>query len=250
MTRTVRPAATARFSVQPVAAATIPNAPTMAVPSTGRLATLRPAMTSATSRPCRFAGPASGTSASLPVTASRFTTASPTAKMDGSEVRWCSSTRMPPRAPSSRPAASASPVSGRTPIAATTSEAGSVSPVDKTTESAPTSVTDAPVSTRTPCRARCFSTSAASSTSKGARSWSASSTIVTLSPRSVRFSASSTPMKPPPMITAVGSGPDAAASTAAAILSVSPMLRRVRAREAPGIGGTNGAAPGASTRAS
>ena len=41
-----------------------------------------------------------------------------------------------------------------------------------------------------------------------------------------------------------------AASTAAAILSVSPMLRRVRAREAPGIGGTNGAAPGASTRAS
>jgi len=57
MIRTLRPAATARFSVQPVAAATMPKAPTIAVPMTGLAATARPAITSATSRPCRFAKP-------------------------------------------------------------------------------------------------------------------------------------------------------------------------------------------------
>ncbi len=68
-------------------------------------------------RPWRLAGPARATSSHSPVTKSRTSTASPTAKMSGSLVRMCSSTRMPPRSPTSRPAAFARVVSGRTPSA-------------------------------------------------------------------------------------------------------------------------------------
>lgn len=103
-TRTSRPTARARFSFQPTVAAARPNTPTIAVPSTGAEAASRPVMTSATSRPCRFAVCASGTCTGEPSTASRLTAASPTAKACGSLVRWWSSTRMPPRASSSSPA--------------------------------------------------------------------------------------------------------------------------------------------------
>ena len=74
-------------------------------------------MTSAAMRPCRFAGPASAMRLHSPVTKSFTSMASPTAKMSGSLVRMCSSTRMPPHAPISSPADLASAVSGRTPMA-------------------------------------------------------------------------------------------------------------------------------------
>ena len=50
-------------------------------------------------RPCRFAGPASAIRLHSPVPKSLTSMASPTAKMSGSLVRMCSSTRMPPRSP-------------------------------------------------------------------------------------------------------------------------------------------------------
>ena len=80
MIRTARPAAIARFSVQPVAAATIPKAPTIAVPSTG-LARDRAAdddVGHEASVPVGRVRPAAPV-AWLPVMASRLTTASPTA---------------------------------------------------------------------------------------------------------------------------------------------------------------------------
>ena len=58
----------------------------MAVPSTGRSRTARPAITSAARRPCRLAVLASGTSVADPSTASTFSTASPTAKTAGSRA--------------------------------------------------------------------------------------------------------------------------------------------------------------------
>ena len=54
----------------------------------------------------------------------------------------------------------------------------------------------------TPWRSRWPSTTRAISTSSGARIWSAISTRVTSNPRWIRFSAVSTPMKPPPTTTA------------------------------------------------
>ncbi|GAA3511259.1 hypothetical protein GCM10022262_39280 [Georgenia daeguensis] len=64
-------------------------------------------MESAARRPWRFAGPASGTGAAVPVTAWTTSTASPAAQMCGSEVRWSASTRMAPDAPSSSAASRA-----------------------------------------------------------------------------------------------------------------------------------------------
>ena len=57
------------------------------------------------------------------MTKSLTSTASPTAKMSGSLVRMCSSTRIPPSSPMSIPALSASVVSGRTPNARITRSA-------------------------------------------------------------------------------------------------------------------------------
>ncbi len=90
-------------------------------------------------RPCRLAGPASATRLHWPVTKSLTSMASPTAKMSGSLVCMCSSTRMPPRSPISRPAAFASVVSGRTPIARITTSAGCVFPDAVFTSRAPPS---------------------------------------------------------------------------------------------------------------
>lgn len=70
--------------------------------------------------------------------------------------------------------------------------------------------------------------------------WSAASTTVTSRPLCRRFSATSTPMKPPPVTTAVRGSP----ATAATIASVSSMSRRDSARSMPGIGGRTGRAPG------
>ena len=98
------------------------------VPWVPRKRESRPAITSAAMRPCRFAGPASAMRLHSPVTKSLTSTASPTAKMSGLLVRICSSTRIPPRSPISRPAVFASVVSGRTPSARITMSAGYVLP--------------------------------------------------------------------------------------------------------------------------
>ncbi|MPM44065.1 hypothetical protein SDC9_90743 [bioreactor metagenome] len=218
----------------------------MAVPSTGFEVVRRPAITSATSRPCRLAVWASGTMAASPVSASRFSAASPTAKMSGSEVRWNSSTTMPPRGLTSRPASAARCESGRTPMDITTRSAGICSPEASVTVSSPMTVAWLPVTTSMPLSTRSWATYAAISGSSGGRIWSASSMIVTSIPRRCRFSASSTPMNPPPITTAVCG----LRATAATISSTSAMLRRVRARSLPGMSGTKGEAPGESTRVS
>ena len=82
--------------------------------------------------------------------------------------------------------------------------------------------------------------------------WSASSTTVVSQPRWTRFSATSRPMKPAPMTTAVrfGDSSPSISPMRASMRSTSSMLRRASARSAPGIPGTKGAAPGLSTSAS
>ena len=239
-TRCGRPAATRRFSLQPVVATCSPKTPTIAVPSTGRSCAGSPAMTSAAMRPWRFAVLASGTSTCSPSRASRFSTASPTARIRGSLVRKRLSTRMPPRRPVSRPASSARRVSGRTPTAETTRSASTCSPDPSVTVSGPMEVTEVPRRSVTPEARRWSWTGPTISGSRGAITWSAASTTVTAIPRRVRFSASSSPMKPPPMIAAVRAGRLAATSA-----SVSSTSRSERARSMPGIGGRTGRAPGA-----
>ena len=108
----------------------------MAVPWVPRKRESRPAITSAAMRPWRLAGPASGTCDWAPVTWSRTSMASPTAKMSGTLVRMWSSTRMPPRSPIARPAVFASPTSGRTPMPMTTMSAGMALPDSVSTSSA------------------------------------------------------------------------------------------------------------------
>ena len=96
------------------------------------------------SGPGGWPGPASGMSVHWPVTKSFTSTASPTARMSGSLVRMCSSTRMPPRWPISSPAAFASAVSGRTPIARITTSAGWAFPDAVRTSSEPSAACSNP----------------------------------------------------------------------------------------------------------
>ena len=66
------------------------------------------------------------------------------------------------------------------------------------------------------------------------------STMAVLMPRRTRFSATSTPMNPPPMMTAlVGNR-----STSLTMRSTSSTVRSVNARSIPGSGGTTAEAPG------
>jgi len=120
----VSPRRSSVFSFTPVQATAAPKSSTTEVPCVPRKRESRPAITSAAMRACRFAGPASAIRLHSPVTKSRTSTASPTAKMSGSLVRICSSTRIPPRFPISIPAIVASAVSGRTPSARITRSAG------------------------------------------------------------------------------------------------------------------------------
>ena len=75
------------------------------------------------------------------------------------------------------------------------------------TSSAPPSccanpATPSPSASRMPCRLTWPSTRRANSRSSGASSWSSISTSVTSNPAWIRFSAVSSPMKPPPITTA------------------------------------------------
>ena len=146
---------------------------------------------------------------------------------------------MPPRGPAARPAAVARPVSGRTPIAATTTSAGSRSPVERVTSSSPIAVTAAPRWSEALARRMRRWTGSTISGSSGAITWSVASTMAVATPRWTRFSAISRPMNPPPITTAVF-----ASRTASTMASVSSTLRNESARSMPGIGGRTGEAPG------
>ncbi len=157
------PARTSVFSLAPVQAAAPPNTPMIAVPWVPLKWESRPVMTSAAIRPWRFAGPASGTWIDAPVTWSRTSMASPTAKMSGTLVRIWSSTRIPPRSPMAMPAVFASPISGRTPMPITTMSAGMASPDSVSTssdepEACLIAVTCRSSMTLTPLRVTCRST--------------------------------------------------------------------------------------------
>ena len=75
------PARRSVFSLAPVMARVRSKTPTTAVPCEPRKWASRPQITSAAMRPWRLAGPASGIKAGWPVTKSRTSTASPTAKI-------------------------------------------------------------------------------------------------------------------------------------------------------------------------
>ena len=84
------------------------------------------------------------------------------------------------------------------------------------------------------------------SASNGGISWGRSCTMVTSRPSSRRFSASSSPMKPPPARTAERG---LCRSTNALMRSVSSTVRSVNSvsQPSPGNGGCVGFAPGEST---
>src|SRR3974390_3045104 len=109
---------------------------------------------------------------------------------------------MPPLGPSARTASSASPTSGRTPIAATTRSPATERPSDSTTPVSSTSATPTPVSTAVPSPPSPAAPSTASSGSSTVSTWGAASTTVVRMPRCDRFSAVSSPTNPAPITTA------------------------------------------------
>ncbi len=128
--------------------------------------------------------------------------------MCGSLVRMCSSTRIPPRAPISRPAVFASVVSGLTPIARITTSAGYVLPDVVFTSSAPPSFCSKPVTLvaegqRDAVPLHVLRGRGPRSRGRaGARSCCSLWRTVTSKPAWTRFSAVSRPMNPPPTTTA------------------------------------------------
>mmetsp|Transcript_6847 Transcript_6847/g.20836 ORF Transcript_6847/g.20836 Transcript_6847/m.20836 type:complete len:268 (+) Transcript_6847:1408-2211(+) len=220
------------------------------------------AMLSAQSLPWRLAGPASATIQLPPVKGFFTSMASPTAHTCGTEVRIFPSTTIPPRAPSSTPAALAMSVSGRTPSPRMTTSAPMrlPSPAPPRTTSEPRPLVGASnaligelSSTLTPSASIfCWSIEAISG-SKGPRSWGSASTMVVSMPSLWSCSAISMPMKPPPATTAVLAMEAVPPPEIHEIMrSMSSRLRRARfpSRLMPGIGGRNGLAPSESTSSS
>jgi hypothetical protein len=142
-------------------------------------------------RPWRLAGPASGTTTHFSVTASRTSTASPTAQMCGSFVCSRSLTRMPPSPPISNPALRASSMFGRTPSPRITVSAGKRRPLFSTTTEARAVSPSRGSSNPDTGFLRCNSTSLAFSSrcsqdaisgSRGAMTWPFASTRLTDNP--------------------------------------------------------------------
>mmetsp|Transcript_32185 Transcript_32185/g.103938 ORF Transcript_32185/g.103938 Transcript_32185/m.103938 type:complete len:228 (-) Transcript_32185:333-1016(-) len=222
------------------------------------------AMLSAQSRPCRLAGPASATIQLPPVKGFFTSTASPTAQTCGTDVRILSSTTMPPRAPSSTPAAFAMSVSGRTPKPRITTSAAmrvpSPAPPRSTSEPRPPlargskALMGALSSTRTPLPSIFCCSIEATSGSNGPSSCGRASTMVVSMPSLESCSAISMPMKPPPATTAVLAAPCPSAPPEIQLMmrSMSSRLRSARlpSRPMPGMGGRNGLAPSESTSSS
>ncbi len=150
-----------------------------------------------------------------------------------------------PRSLTASPASAASPLSGRTPIAATTRSASRSVPSARVTLRGPIAVTPCPSTRSTPAARITSCTGATISGSSGAITWSVASMRVTRRPRWTRFSATSTPMNPPPITAAVRTP-----SVAAFMASASSTVRSASARSIPGIGGVTGRAPGERTSAS
>ena len=162
----------------------------------------------------------------------------------------CLSTRMLPRAPNSSPAALARPLSGETPMARMTISAAMAGPTSTFVTTCPSfsskPVTAQPSRSATPPARNLAWTKAAMSASSGLKSCSIFSTMVTFAPRSARFSAISSPMKPPPTTVAEAGR---CSSTNSRMKSASSTVRRVKMffPSMPGSGGTTGRAPGEST---
>ena len=137
-------------------------------------------------------------------------TQSPAAYTSGRLVRSRSSTRMVPLN-ISRPVSVSQAVLGRTPTLSTTRSAGRVPAAVRTPVAAPSAVrisaTFTPVSTRSPASCSCLRAKAAiSGSSTLGMIWPAISATVTDTFFSIRFSAISRPMKPPPTTTARRTG--------------------------------------------
>ena len=170
--------------------------------------------------------------------------------MSGSLVCMRSFTAMLLRAPSESPASRASALSGATPIASSTRSA-SVSVLSLNCTRTPVSVSAKPETARpsrssTPCFLRCAWRKLAMSASNWLSTCGCISTRRTSRPSSRRFSAISTPMKPPPTTTAERSF---CPTTVSRMRSVSSTVRSVsiRALSMPGSFGRTGTAPGEST---
>ena len=97
----------------------------------------------------------------------------------------------------------ASSVSGRTPMAATTTSAGSTDPSASVTSFSPMAMTPEPSLRSMPASRITACTGTTISGSSGAITWGSASTTATCIPRCSRFSATSSPTKPPPTTTAV-----------------------------------------------
>ena len=208
---------------------------------------------SATMRACLLAGPARKLSHGRPVRGCGVSIASPTAYTPSADVWRYSSTYMPRISPSLIPAFSARCVSARTPIDSRTISAFSSIPVCSLTVSSSPSwakaSTACPRYSLTPFSTRCSWTRAAMEKSMGVITCGAISTTDTSAPACVRFSAISSPMNPPPTMTARLTF---FCSIYALILSVSSTLRSVNipSEPMPGRGGRTGDAPGERRRRS
>ena len=178
---------------------------------------------------------------------------SPIAHTCGSEVRQRSSTSTPPRSATSSPAARASASRGRMPAEKTTTCAStgssslSASPVTRPS-SPSTSWVIAPVWMVSPSRSmwRLRVAPPPSSTCTAIRRGAISTTWV-FRPSWARALAASRPSSPPPI-----TAPTVAPAAASRIASRSSIVRYTKqpSRSCPGTGGTNGAAPVASTSSS
>ena len=127
--------------------------------------------------------------------------------MSGSLVRMCSSTRIPPRSPISRPAAFASVVSGRTPSARITTSAGYVLPDFVFTSSAPAAscvnpATPSPRATVHAVPLQVLLDEAGELAVERGEDLVEHLDERHLEPAWIRFSAVSRPMNPPPITTA------------------------------------------------
>ena len=154
-------------------------------------------------RPCRFAGPASGTAVCPPKTGSTTDTTSPTANTSGSFVRICASVTTCPLGPISSPAACASAELGFTPTHSATTSAVQDRPSWTVVVTPPPAAganadTAAPSSTTIPASRSSSASSELISSSIVGSSCRPISSSVTASPRCRRLSASSIPTNPPP----------------------------------------------------
>ena len=183
--------------------------PTTAVACTPRKCGSRPAMDSAATRPCRFAGPASGSTVSWPVRTSRTSLC----RIADGPHAWIRRPHLPVGDDAAawadrEPGGARQLRLGRTPIARITRSASSRAPDSAITTSPPVvtaSISARPSSmcSRTPLASRCCMIGAAISGSSGGITCRSFSSTVTPRPRRIRFSTISSPMKPPPTTTAV-----------------------------------------------